>query len=227
LPWQATPDEDGLTVGVHGVRLPYTLEKRISFPVPNVLRMDYCLTNHSPFPFDYLWAAHCMFASEEGAELVLPPGPQRMTITFSNNGALGKYGDQFQWPAAVLPDGSRRDLRRMRSAEAKEVYKYYLHDALPQGWCAARFHQSGLAVGLSWPVAQVPYLAILPNEGGWDNTTSIYFEPSTCTFDRPDLGRYRGEVARLGGLSTQRWHLNISVTSDVRFTHITPHGIFA
>jgi len=227
LPWQAEPDDDGLSLRVHGVRLPYTLEKRFSAPDPSVIKIEYRLTNHTAFEFDYLWAAHAMFASEEGAEVVVPQGLDRFTTTFSNSPALGRYGDQFAWPLATLSDGSQRDMRWMRSKQAGEVYKFYFHGKLREGWCAARFHQSGIAIGLSWPQEAVPYLALLPNEGGWDDACSLYFEPSTCTFDRPDFGRYHGEVARLGPNAAHSWYLNISVTPNLDFTRVTPQGFFA
>ncbi len=227
LPWRKMPDQDGVTLSVDGMRLPYTLEKRISFTSTNNLRMDYRLTNHAPYAFDYLWAAHTMFNSEEGTEVMLPKGANRMAVTFSNHHSLGKYGQQFDWPVATLLDGSQRDLSKMRSSDVKEVYKYYLLGALPEGWCAARFHRSGYAIGISWPVEKVPYLAVLPNEGGWDQANSLYFEPSTCTFDRPDLGRNRGEVSTLGPMVTHSWHLNLSVTQDLGFTHISSEGVFA
>ncbi len=232
LPWQAehdaqeTHEADGLRLQVHGIRLPYTLEKRVHFPAANILRMDYRLTNHSPFPITYLWAAHAMFNSEAGAEILLPPGPDSVTMTFSINSPLGKYGSQYAWPTATLPDGSKRALNRLRGKEAGEVGKYYINGALPEGWCAAKFPGLGYAVGLSWPADHVPYLAILPNEGGWDDATSLYFEPSTCTFDRPDVGQYRGEVSVLAGSAVHEWHLNLSVTDNLDFTKVTPEGMF-
>jgi hypothetical protein len=227
LPWKVAQEEDAIVFSVHGVRLPYTLEKRVHFPAPHLLRFDYCLTNHAPFAFDTLWAAHAMFNSEADAEILLPPGVNGITTTMSSTGALGQYGDSFAWPIATLPDGSQRDLRRLRAANTREVNKYYLRGALPAGWCAVKFPHSGYAIALSWPVERVPYLAVLPNEGGWDDTASLYFEPTTTTFDRPDLGRYHNQVARLDGYSTRRWHLTIAVTTDLRFTSVTPQGFFA
>jgi hypothetical protein len=226
LPWNATIEEDGLTLSVHGVRLPYKLEKRIGFIAPDILRIDYSLTNYSPFPFDYLWAAHTMFNSEEGAEIVLPSGIKSVALTFSNKATPGKYGDQLDWPKTTLSNGNTRDLSQIRSISSNSVYKYYIQGPMPAGWCAARFHHSGYALGLSWTAERVPYLAVLPNEGGWDNTNSLYFEPSTCSFDRPDIGRYRGEVSTLNGFATHEWSLNLSLTTNLDFTHITSGGDF-
>lgn len=227
LPWDVSQDESGLSLSVHGVRLPYTLKKRLWFPFPNVLRADYQLINHSPFPFDYLWAGHCMFSAEAGTQIRLPDGSDKITLTFSIGSLLGQYGAQHAWPNALLPDGNTRDLSLLRSEKAREVYKYYLNGPVSRGWCAAVNRSSGYALGLSWPAEAVPYLAVLPNEGGWDDTVSLYFEPSTCSFDRPDIGRYRHEVSTLPGKAVHQWYLNFALTTDLDFSHVTAQGTFA
>jgi hypothetical protein len=63
----------------------------------------------------------------------------------------------------------------------------------------------------------VPYLGVLPNEGGWRDHYNIFLEPCTASFDRPDVARYRGEGATLPGGSTYEWHLDIALTEGVGF----------
>lgn len=226
LPWQVQESNETLRLSVHGVRLPYTLEKELSFSSPGVLHIHYKLTNHSPFPFDYQWAAHCMLNCDEGSQILLPEETKRLTIIFSNESVMGSYGDSLDFPIATLRDGSQRDMRIMRPTAAQAVCKYYLNDVLCQGWCAVKMPQSQVAVGFSWPVEKVPYLALLPNEGGWDNASTMHIEPTTSTFDRPDLGKYHNQVSCLGGFSQQEWYLNISVTSKLEFSRINTKGFF-
>jgi hypothetical protein len=64
---------------------------------------------------------------------------------------------------------------------------------------------------LGWPVAQVPYLAILPNEGGWQDLYNIFLEPATASFDRLDFARVRGECSTVKGGSTYEWYLDIQL----------------
>ena len=39
LAWDCTVEDDGLNMRTHGVRFPYTLEKRVHFKAPGVLHL--------------------------------------------------------------------------------------------------------------------------------------------------------------------------------------------
>ena len=213
LPWElrVDADADSLDLSVYGVRFPYRLEKRVTFHENSILHLDYRLTNLSPFDLDFVWAAHMMINIETGVELVLPDGVKAITGTFDVTGSFGAYGDEYPWPVATLPGGSQRDFRYLRPKSARDAYKYYVKGAMPAGWCGLKYHQSDFSLVLSFPVGQVPYLGVLPNEGGWRDYYNIFLEPCTAPFDRPDAARYRGQVSTLKALSTCEWHLNISL----------------
>src|SRR4030042_6433945 len=98
LSWDHSIDDDGLNLGVNGVRFPYRLEKRICFSNDETLHIDYRLTNLSGFDLDCLWAAHPMFKITEDTELVLPDGIDSIVFTFNMGSDYGKYGDEFSWP---------------------------------------------------------------------------------------------------------------------------------
>jgi hypothetical protein len=218
LPWQLEADGDRLHFSVHGVRFPYRLEKRIGFPDASVLRLDYCLTNLSPFDFDFVWAAHMMINIDEDTELVLPDGVQRIIGTFDLSGQMGGYGDEFAWPIGTLPNGDQKDFRLLEPESAKSAYKYYVKGRLPEGWCGLRYGASDFSLDLSFPADQVPYLGVLPNARGWRDYYNIFLEPCTTSFDRPDVARYRGETATLKGHSIYEWHLDIALTEGTAVT---------
>lgn len=219
LPWDAAIEDETLHLAVHGVRFPYRLEKQISFSRPDVLHIAYRLTNLSGFEFYFLWAAHPMFMLEEGARLVLPEGVNKAVVTFTLTGEMGRYGSEVDWPIATLPDGERRDLRRIRPRHTRAADKYYFKNALPEGWCALTYPHSNLTLALSFPIARVPYLGILPNEGGWQDLYNIFIEPATAPFDRPDLACLRGQCSWVGPHGLYEWHLNLTVARGV-----TPHA---
>ncbi|MCX6042569.1 MAG: hypothetical protein NTV69_15725 [Caldilinea sp.] len=173
----------------HGVRFPYRLEKWVSFANASMLHMAYRLTNLSPYPFDFIWAAHPMFVLEEGATLSLPGGIEKVVTVFSASNRLGRYGDEHAWPIATLADGSQRDLRQIAPKRTRDAEKYYIKGKLPAGWCELIYPQSKLTLRLEFPVAQVPYLGILPNEGGWQDLYNIFLEPATGPLDRLDVAR--------------------------------------
>lgn len=224
LPWEETRERESLHFSVNGVRFPYRLEKQVHFTGESILRFDYRLTNLSVFDFDFLWAAHPMFNLEEGAELVLPEGVQHIVCTLDVPGKLGRYGDEFPWPICTLPDGSQRDFRKMRPKTARDAYKYFIKEEMPEGWCGVKYHQSNFSLVLSFPVAQVPYLGILPNEGGWQDLYNIFLEPCTAPFDHPDAARYRGQGSTIKGRAIYEWHLNLTLAEGTGFQRANEDG---
>lgn len=218
LDWDYDLQDERLYFGVSGVRFPYRLEKWASFPNPETLRIDYRLTNLSSFGFDFLWAAHPMINLEEGAGLVLPEGISRIVHTFHMGGNFGRYGDEYPWPEAALPGGEAIDFRKLRPKSTRQTYKYYIKGSMPSGWCALTYPTRNFSLRLSFPVERVPYLGILPNEGGWQDLYNIFLEPCTASFDRPDAARYRGEGSHLPAKATLDWYLNFTLHEGVGFS---------
>jgi hypothetical protein len=214
LPWEHRIEPDGsLYFCVSGVRFPYRLEKWVNFSGPGVLTTRYRVTNLTSFAFDFMWAAHPMFYLEEGAELVLPPGIERVVTTFSISGDMGGWDTEWPWPSFIDRIGEARDLRRLRPKTAGAASKYFVKGRMPEGWCALTYPASDFTLALAFPVEQVPYLAVLPNEGGWQDLYNIFLEPATSSFDRLDVARLRGECSTVKAKATYEWHLHISLAA--------------
>ncbi|MHB1295355.1 MAG: aldose epimerase family protein [Anaerolineae bacterium] len=212
LPWEHAIEGERLHLETYGVRFPYKLEKWISFAGDDVLHIDYRLTNLSPFDMQFMWAAHGMYNLDEATtELVLPEGVKKVVSVFNVNGYLGEYGDEFDWPVATQNDGSLLDLRKIRGREVGVSGKYFVKGRMPEGWCGLTYGTSGLVLALSFPVEQVPYLGLLPNEYGWDGLYNMFLEPCTASFDRIDVARLRKETSTVKARSTYAWHLNMAV----------------
>jgi hypothetical protein len=224
LPWETTVEGQRVHFAVNGVRFPYRLEKWAQFTDAGVLRLDYRLTNLSGFDLDYTWAAHPMFNLEEDAELVLPEEVKSVVCTQTIAGQFGAYGDEFSWPICTLADGQTMDLRKLRPATARQTYKYYIKEKMPEGWCGVKYHRSHFSLVFSFPAEQVPYLGVLPNEGGWQDLYNIFLEPCTAPFDRPDAARYRGQGSTLKGRAVQTWHLNVTLAAGTGFRRATAEG---
>ncbi len=202
---------DCLHFSVHGVRFPYRLEKWVSIFDDLTLHTDYRLTNLSGFDLDFMWAAHIMLNLEEGAELTLPDGVRKIVTALNFDGSLGRYGDEFDWPVATLSDGRRRDLRRMQPKTAANAVKYFVKGKMPEGWCRLTYPRSGCELRLSWPAERVPYFAVLPDEGGWQDLYGVFLEPATASFDRLDVARIRGECSTVRAEAIYKWHLEMRV----------------
>lgn len=224
LPYDLEIEAGHLHFSTYGVRFPYRLEKWVSLPHPGILRIDYRLTNLSPFDFDFLWAGHTMINLEDGVELLLPEGVRQVVRTFNLGAETCQYGDEVDFPVGQMRDGAVRDFRRLRPKSAAVADKYYIKGHMPEGWAGLKFYHSDFSIALSFPLATVPYLGILPNEGGWQDLYNIFIEPCTTSFDRPDAGRYRGELSTVKGKSTYEWYLNLTLAEGVSFRGVRPDG---
>jgi Aldose 1-epimerase len=212
LPWECSGQDAGLHFSVHGVRFPYRLEKSVRFTADGALRSNYRLTNLSSFDFDFMWAAHIMLNLEEGAVLTLPDGVSQICTALRFHGSLGDYGDTLTWPVATLADGSTRDLSHLRPKTTGDAVKYFVKGRMPQGWCALTYPANRFTLRLAFPAEQVPYFAVLPNEGGWQDLYSIFLEPATASFDRLEVARLRGECSTVKAHATYDWYLDLQLT---------------
>jgi hypothetical protein len=217
LEWDEIVRENELYLTVHGVRLPYRLEKRITFPDDDTLRIEYRLVNLSSFPLSFLWAAHIMINIEEPTRLLLPDSVRKGVTVFSKSGRIGGYGGEFDWPAGrpgVSPAGTQLDISRSDAVEDME--KYYLKDKLKDGKCLLKY-PDGKRFELSFSAETVPYLGILMNENGWNNDGewdslyNIFLEPCTASFDRIDAAKLRNQCSIVPGKSEYCWYISIKV----------------
>ncbi|HEY3340563.1 MAG TPA: hypothetical protein VGK81_01040 [Anaerolineae bacterium] len=215
LPWDCQMDGNRLHLATHGVRFPYRLEKWAGMAGPAALQIDYRLTNLSAFDMDFMWAAHMMIILQEGAELVLPLGVKQVVNRVSFNGRLGNYGNVLDWPRCTAPDGAVHDLSRPRPHSAHDADKYFVKGKLPEGWCALKLPHSKLTFKVEFPVEQVPYLGVLPNEGGFQDLYNIFLEPCTASFDDLNVAKVRGECSVLRARSTYEWSLRLSVAEGI------------
>lgn len=218
VPWAHSIDNDGgrdqLHMSTYGVRLPYRLDKAAYFSDESTLRIDYTLSNLSVFEFDFLWAAHPMLVLDEGAQLILPASVSKVVTVFDSNAGLGRYGDEFAWPLATLDDGHPRDLSRMSPKSVGRAAKYYVKGPLSEGWCKLTYPAHRLELTMAFPADKVPYLGVLPNEGGWTDLYNIFLEPATASFDRPDVARLRGECSHVAAGGTYSWYLTFSIRAS-------------
>jgi len=210
LPWDIVAAEpDSLTMSVHGIRFPYLLEKRISLTETGSLRLDYALTNLSPFDFDYLWAGHLMLNLEEGARVCVPDDCREMVTILSNSGL--QFGDVHQWPYLQDKNGTTYRADIARSKDVRGFEKYYFTHPLKQGWCGIEYPNQQKKFHLSFSADTVPYLGILMNEEGWDGLYNIIVEPCSVCYDRPDVAKKHGQRSVVRGKSGIRWTMEISI----------------
>jgi hypothetical protein len=219
LSWDYEILKDSLYMSVYGVRLPYKLEKWITFESDNKLNIKYKASNPSNFDIDFIWAAHPMVNVEEGGEILLPFNEDSYTTcVFSMDQNFGKYGDSMRWPMIELMDGNKKNISKTtyKNREGNN-YKIYFNNKTPEGWCAYKYKNSDTVLTLSFPKEQVPYLSIWVNEGSFHNFHNIAMEPCTGTYDRIDLAKKHSQNSILRSKAEYSWFLNFHIERTDQF----------
>jgi len=206
LPWLTRVLPSAVEVSVHGVRLPYRFEKRISLDGA-LLRLHHRLSNPSAFPMHYVWAAHPLFQVRSGMRIVLPDGG-RLYVDWSRDDHLGRYLDTISWPRTRDIHGDVRQLDRIDDASPGRADKLYL-SPLTAGWCGLYDPDDGYAVALSFDVRRLPVLGVWINQGGWpldrEGDHTVALEPATGHPDLLHVAVARGTATTIGPGEEHTW----------------------
>jgi len=211
LPWDYVIEKDQVVLSVHGIRLPYRLEKKLSLQGSDII-IRYKATNLSPFDIEYIWAAHPLFNASKGMKFIVPAGMSRV-INSVPGSRLRTYGKQYAFPCAMTDQGDEFDLSVVPQQNATGCQKYYFAEKMTEGWCGLHDPERELNIGMAFPREKVPYLGVWVNEGGFDNQYNIAPEPATGGMDCLDAAKLWGMNSVLPAQSSREWWLNISVNS--------------
>ena len=213
IPWSHELDGARLRLSVHGVRFPYSFEKTVELRPPDAVRLDYALTNLSPFPFPFLWSAHPLLEPSPGMRIHLP-AETRVLVDWSKGGRLGDSLSEHPWPLTRDRDGQQVDLGLVGSPVSGHVDKLYTA-RLSQGWCAVHDPADGFYVAMLFPVERVPYVGLSINQGGWPVDRPAYYnlglEPCNGYPDRLDVAIASGDCAVADPGERIEWRLDLRV----------------
>ena len=210
LPCKAEIDGETVRFTSHGVRLPYIFHKDISMKDDHTLRIDYRAENPTDFPMDFLWACHTMLKAEPGLKLIVPDNCTKAQAVFEENGSIGDYADEFDYPVHVDKNGVSHDFSVMgepRNCNEKYYFKY----PVSKGFCAIE-HADGAKFEMRFPEEKVPYLGILQNYGCFRGMYNIFLEPCTASFDRPDIAKAMKKASVIPAQSEYTWHIEIELS---------------
>jgi hypothetical protein len=222
LPWAYSIRADSLLLSVHGLRFPYRLEKRIEFVRENSFRLSYAAMNFSPFDFDFIWAPHPFFLCEAGSRVVLPPSVKSILSTCPLPNKLGAYGAIHEWPVSRLPDGGAYDIAAAHPKYPDVCEKFYTLEKPAEGWCALHNTATGDVIGLSYPLAQLPYLGVWM--GMLEGRNIAALEPCTGAMDRMDVATLWGQAGVIKAQSEYTWHLTVTVDAVGEFHAVDAEG---
>jgi len=153
------------------------------------LRLRYELRNTGDYDVPWSWAAHPLFAVEEGDRIVLPNSIRTLRIEGSGGGRLGAADEPVSWPLATLADGSQSDLSRARSPKSEIGDKLFAGPlAKTEDWCALERPSAGVRIHASYDPLATPYLGLWICYGGWPDRPGpkqncVALEPATAPVD--------------------------------------------
>jgi len=209
IPWVYELADDQLLLSVKGARFPYHLEKKV-YLEEAVVHQQYRVANPAASDFEYIWAAHPLFNTIEGMELIVPQGMHRIVNAVPSR-RLGPYGRIYEFPAAELEGGETFDLSKVPKKNSAGYQKYWFLGKVTEGWCILYNPEKRLNIGMAWPRERVPYFGVWVNEGGWAEQYNIAPEPATGAMDRVDFSKMWGMSSVLRAGEVQEWQLSISL----------------
>jgi galactose mutarotase-like enzyme len=210
LPWQTRVDGDALELSVHGVRLPYHFEKRISL-AGNRVRLDHRLINPTAFPIRYIWATHPLFDVRPGMQIVLPEGVS-VRIDSSKQGRLGSYLQELSWPATLSSSGDRVQLDLIGDPDQALADKLFT-SPVSEGWCGLYDPERRRAIGMTFDPEQLPYIGVWINQGGFPPggppSFNLGLEPCSGFPDALDVAVKRGFAPTVEPGETNEWWIEL------------------
>jgi galactose mutarotase-like enzyme len=172
--------------------LPLTLERTLRLQQTDKgwqLDLEYRVKNTGPVPAPWSWAAHPLFAVDDGDTVQLPESIRSMRLEGSTAARLGRRGDTVPWPMAQVKSGGKADLSRLPGETAGVAEKLF---AGPLGagedWCILHRRKAGLRIRFGFDAAATPYLGLWICAGGWPagkgaKQMCVAIEPSTAPVD--------------------------------------------
>jgi len=198
MPWRVVANGvDHLEMEVKGRSLPFIFRRRLEL-IGQRVRCLYSLENRASFSFPWLWCAHPLVPLDECLGLQAG-GPFR--VLYASGAAADLQGRKVDWNQ--LPPRSERWAAKLFSDEG--------------GVGAARLRKgNGSTMTLEWNPAEIPFLGLWVNNGGWSGCGSEpYFnlgiEPATLPIDNISSVK---NPPRLQPGEIRRWSLEIHLSSD-------------
>jgi len=153
------------------------------------LNLNYRVRNCGKYAVPWSWAAHPLFACEEGDRIVLPGSIRSLKVEGSGGDRLGKSGNSVTWPIAALATGGTADLSfvdRGDSGVGDKVFAGPL--SAGENWCALERISAGLRIRVRFDSVAMPYLGLWICYGGWPEKPGpkqvcVAMEPSTAPVD--------------------------------------------
>lgn len=197
VPWSVVGDrgaetEASVTLRGECFSLPLALERTSALTQTREggwrLSLDYVLTNTGHDAVPWSWAAHALFAVEEGDRIELPGSIVDLRLEGSGGNRL--RGDRpVAWPEAELTAGGTTNLSVVQGIDSEIGDKLFAGPLqAEENWCVLHRPAAGVRIRVSFDAAATPYLGLWICSGGWPDRAGLKQmcvapEPSTAPVD--------------------------------------------
>lgn len=164
-------------------RLFYRFTKSVRANEDGSVTVAYRIENNSDDAFPFIWAGHCMLATENCARLVLPYADgSEGELMFDVNKHYGNRGDKLRICAEHLTS--------LGNSQSDYAYKFYYTDKIPEGKIG--YLRGEKKLDITYDAEKVPYLGVWMNNGGFKGFACVAPEPCTAPFDKVSAAAKRG-----------------------------------
>ena len=176
------------------------------------LQLNYRVRNCGKYSVPWAWAAHPLFAVQQGDRIVLPESIHSVRIEGSGGHRL--HGDSVAWPMANLTAGGTTDLSMVEAPDSGVGDKLFAGPlSKGQNWCALERGSIGLRVRVKFDPEATPYLGLWICYGGWPEKPGpkqvcVALEPSTAPVDSLGVGPWSHE---LGPGESFSWPMDVEI----------------
>ena len=198
--------------------LPLVLERAIAVAETKKgwrLQVDYALTNSGRNTAPWSWAAHPLFAVDEGDRIEIPASITEMRVEGSGAGRLDGTNGRVAWPKAKLASGGTTDLGVVQARASNIGDKLFSGPLRPEeNWCVLHRPKTGFKIRMSFDAEATPYLGLWLCYGGWPERPGakqmcVAPEPSTAPVD--SLAK-TGKWSRvLGPGESSAWFVSVDI----------------
>jgi hypothetical protein len=190
------PDTVEVMLKTKTIRTPFILEKRIRLESGKpVVFIEEKIINYGNSDLSFMWGHHPSFGApflSKDCILSLPPcevitQPETMPNT------RFPAGCKFNWPWAIDVQQKKVDLRKIPDSSIHCSDMLYARN-LKEGWYAITNRQSGIGIGMVWPVEMFPYIWVWQEFGGtegfpwYGNAYTMAVEPFTSIPEKGENG---------------------------------------
>jgi galactose mutarotase-like enzyme len=193
VPWQVLDSAPG-SVLMRGecFSLPLALQRSAALTESGNgwhLSLEYTVSNIGNQAVPWSWAAHPLFATQKGDQILLPASITTFRIEGSRGNRLGSPGKEAQWPIATLTGGAHADLSVAQDADAGIGDKLFAGPlSQDENWCTLLRPSAGLRLHMEFDPEATPYLGLWICYGGWPERPGhtqvcVALEPATAPRD--------------------------------------------